>query len=107
MSKARRIQARHRASECISQVSRHCETGRGAEPPDSHSVVVEQPAVEPKEETPDDMRVSFEEGLTDLPCSRRQCPRDQTRASQLAGTLLLHNFLMIRIVKSVSSIETT
>ena len=34
--------------------------------PDSHSVVVEQLVVEPKVETPDDMRVSSEEVSTAL-----------------------------------------
>ena len=36
-------------------------------PPGSHKVVVEQPTVEPKEKTPDDMRVSSEERSTDVP----------------------------------------
>ena len=35
--------------------------------PDSHSVVVEPPVVEPKEKTLDDMSVSSEEESTDLP----------------------------------------
>ena len=80
MSQARRTQARHRVTDCVSHVSRHRETGRikfedgfnlskkasVVNPSDLHSVVVEQPVVEPKEKTPDDMRVSSEEESADL-----------------------------------------
>ena len=41
--------------------------GLSDQPPDLHHVVVEQPVVEPKEKTPDDMRVSSEEESTSLP----------------------------------------
>ena len=61
---ARRAQARHRATDCISQVSKHREIGRMkfqsgfdlqtkrlfGERPDSHNVVKEQPVVEPEED---------------------------------------------------------
>ena len=118
-SKAWRTQGRHRATDCISQVSRHGETGRMRfqkdfnlskkdslfnprkdslldTPPDSHNVVVEQPTVEPKEKTPDDMRVSSEERV-----NRSSGSRDQTQASQLASTMFF--FTQCWIVKFVNS----
>ena len=62
-SQARRTQPRHRATDCVSQMSRHPETRRTrfqegfnfskkaflVNPLNSHNVVVEQPVVEPIE----------------------------------------------------------
>ena len=70
MSKARRTQARHPVTDCTSQVSKYVgdrshrvqngfhlvKEGLSGELPDSHNVVVEQPVVEPKENTLDDTR---------------------------------------------------
>ena len=78
-------------------------TSLSGDRPDSHTVVVEQFVVEPTEKTHDDLRVSFEEESTDLLCSSQNGPRDQTQASRLAGTIFLHIFFKIRIVKFVSS----
>ena len=58
------------------------------------NMVVGQPVVEPKEKTPDEMRVSSEEESTDLHVLQKG-PRDQTQASQLAGTRFLHRCLKI------------
>ena len=107
--------ARHRATDCISHVSRHREIGRmrfqsgfncskkaylvNLPAPDSHSVLVEQHVVEAKEKTPDDLRVSSEEEST---FCRRKISGDQIPASQLAGTSL-HIFPKIRIGKCASS----
>ena len=81
MSQAKRTQARHRPTVCISKVSRHRENrshkvpewlqlfkeGLPDEAPDPHNVVVVQNVVLPKEKTLDDLRVSSEEESTDLP----------------------------------------
>ena len=94
MSQGWRIQARHRVSDCTSQVSRHRETGHirfqsgfHCEKQASlvnlptHNVVVEQP-----------------KKIQPIFLFSQKGPRDQPQ-----GTLCLHFFLMIRIEKSVSS----
>ena len=79
-------------TNCTSQVSRHLETRRlrfqngfnllknasGEPPPDSHNEVVEQPVVEPREKTLDQMMVSSEEESTDLPASAERSKRPIT-----------------------------
>ena len=73
-------QAKHRVTECISQVPEHRETRRTRfqngfnlskkasplNPPTHTMMLMEQPVVEPTETTPDDVRVSSEEESTDL-----------------------------------------
>ena len=71
--------------------------------PDSHMIVVEQLVIEPTQKTLVDNRVSSEEESTDVPFIAGKGPRDQTQASQLAGTLPLHIIPTIRVVKFVSS----
>ena len=63
---------------------------------------MEQPAVEPKEKTPHDVMVGSEPSQPIFHLSQRGA-RDQTQASQSAGTLCLHISLKIRIVKFASS----
>ena len=41
-------------------------------------------------DSPDQMKVSPEEESTDLPFIAEKGPRDQTQASQLASTMILH-----------------
>ena len=62
------------------------------ESPDSHTVVVEQPVVESKVKTPDDMRVSSEEETTNIQVFGKECkrPNTKTQASQLAGKILFN-----------------
>ena len=104
-------QARHRATDDISMVQvpgdgshevpewlQSFEEGISGEPADSHNVMVEQPAVEAKEETLDDMRVSSRRRVNRSSFLSQKGPRDQTQASQRAGTFL-NMFLNIRIVK--------
>ena len=69
---------------------------------DSHNVVVEQLVVEPQEKICDEMRVSSEDELTDLRVFAERSKRPHT-TNQVAGTMFLHMFLKIRIVKSASS----
>ena len=68
--------------------------------------VVEEPVVEPKEKTPDDMRVSSEEVSTDLPLiqERSQGP-DTSKPGGRHTVFVLHIFLKILTVKSVSSLR--
>ena len=95
-------------------VSRHGETGcvkfqerlqlfkegLAGEPPDSRNVVVEHPAVERKDTTPDDMRVSSDEESTDLPTIANKSKRPNT--SERAQSVYTVS-QKIRIVKFVSS----
>ena len=60
----------------------------------THNVVAEQPVSEPREETPDDKRVSSEKNQPIFLFSRND-PRNQTQASQLAGTMFFHMVLKI------------
>ena len=69
--------------------------GLSGEPSDAHNVVVERTVVQ-SEESP-------EAESTDLPMIASKGPRDQTQASQLAGTFVLHISPKIRSVKFVSS----
>ena len=75
---------RRRATDSISQVSRHLETGRrgfhnslnlskkaSLVNPPTHKVVVKQPVVEPKEKTLDEMMLSSEEGVNRSSVFRR------------------------------------
>ena len=59
--------------------------------------VVERTVVEPKEKTPDEMRVSSEKSQP-IFLSSQKCPREQTNANQLARTIFLHTILQIRVV---------
>ena len=61
------------------------------EPPDSHTVVVERPVVEPKERTRDEIRVSSEEESTDLPSVANRSKRPNT-SKQLAGKMFFTHF---------------
>ena len=97
MSQARRTQARHRATDCISLVSRHWEIcckrserlqpfkeGLSGEPPDSHYVVVKQPVVEPKEKTPDDDCVHLPQFFGDaLPADHKVLSEENVSRLQL------------------------
>ena len=65
--------------------------GLSREPPDSHSVVVEQlVVVEPQEKTPDDMRVSPEEESTDLPFIAERSKRPNTSKPICSHNVLAH-----------------
>ena len=73
------------------------------EPPDSHTVVVERPVVEPKEKTRDDMRVSSEEESTDLPSVANRSRRPNTSKPTGRQNVFLHIFVKIRLVKLARS----
>ena len=53
--------------------------GLSGEPPELHDVVVDQPAVEPKGKTPDDMRVRSQEESSDLLVFAERSKRRTTR----------------------------
>ena len=90
MSQSRRPEARHRATYCMSQVSRHRETGRTRIQNGfnlskkegfsgySHNPVVEQPVVEITDNTPDEMWVSSEEESV----SRSSCSRGKEQETK-------------------------
>ena len=58
--------------------------------PDSHNVMVEQLVIEPKEKTPDDMRVQLRRRVKRSSIYRRKVQETEAEANQLAGTLFLH-----------------
>ena len=82
MSQTKRTQVRHRGdrvhfprvqalgnrSHKVPKWLQPFKEGLSGEPPDTHNVVVEKSVVEPKEKTPDDMRVSTEKESANLPC---------------------------------------
>ena len=84
---------RRQATDCESQEPEHWEIGREwfwkgcnflkkaflVNPSDSHNVLVEQPEVKPKEQTPDEMRVSSKDQSTDLPGFAERSKRPNTR----------------------------
>ena len=92
MSQVRKTQARHRGdrlrfpgvqapghqSHKVPERLQPFKEGLSGEPPDSHSVFLEQLAGEPKQKTPDDTRRSSEEESTDLPSVANWSKRSHT-----------------------------
>ena len=127
MSQAKRTQARHRVTDCVSHVSRHRETGRirfedgfnlskkaslvNLPPPSlpllpTHTVVVvEQPVVEPKEKTPDDTRGELRRRISRSSSYRRKVPETRRKQTNWQARCFLHMFLKIQIGCNLS--ETT
>ena len=64
--------------------------------------MVEQFVAERREETPDDLRVSSEEELTDLPFYRRKVQETQHKQANWQAQCF-YTFSKIRVVKFASS----